>query len=179
MLRNSIQLNPEVEHHVGDMRSIRLGRKFKAVLIHDAINHMLSEEDLRSAFATAADHLDPGGLFVAAPDFFKETFSDPRVDHATHSDEKMELTYIAYSYDPDPGDTTVETIMFYLLRERGGLRIEQDRHVLGLFPRADWRAWMEEAGFTVEEVPRVYSNGQEQGILLVGVLAGVGDSADA
>ena len=69
MLQNSINLNPEVEHHVGDMRSIRLGRKFKAVPIHDAINHMLSEEDLRSAFATAAAHLDPGGVFVAAPDF--------------------------------------------------------------------------------------------------------------
>ena len=41
MLAHSKALNPGVEHHLGDMRSVRLGRKFQAVLIHDAISYLL------------------------------------------------------------------------------------------------------------------------------------------
>ena len=170
MLRNSMRLNPEVEHHVGDMRSVRLGRKFKAVLIHDAINYMLSEEDLRLAFATAVAHLRPGGVFVTAPDHFRETFHGPRIDHSTRSDGKTELTYIEYEYDPDPGDTTVETIMFYRIREEGGLRIEQNRHVTGLFSKATWIGLMEESGFGVEERRCPGGDDPRQSCLLVGVL---------
>ena len=46
MLEHSRRLNPEVEHHVGDMRTFRLDRKFDAVLVHDAICYMLNEDDL-------------------------------------------------------------------------------------------------------------------------------------
>jgi SAM-dependent methyltransferase len=37
MLDLSRTLNPGAEHLVGDMRTLRLGRTFDAVLIHDAI----------------------------------------------------------------------------------------------------------------------------------------------
>src|ERR1700720_771929 len=37
MLDVSAQLNPDAEHFQGDMRSVRLGKTFDAVLIHDAI----------------------------------------------------------------------------------------------------------------------------------------------
>ena len=52
------------------MRSIRLGRTFKAVLIHDAISYMLTEGDLGDAFGTARAHLEPGGVLIVAPDWF-------------------------------------------------------------------------------------------------------------
>jgi hypothetical protein len=171
MLQNSIKLNPRVEHHVGDMRTIRLGRKFKAVLIHDAIAYMLTEEDLRLTFATAVAHLEQGGVFVTAPDDFRETFSGPRVDHSIHSDGATEVTYIEYSYDPDPTDTTTESIVFYLIREEGRLRIEQDRHITGLLPKATWIRLIEEAGFEVEERPCTLGDDPRQSCLLVGVLA--------
>lgn len=35
---------------------------FDAVLAHDAISYMLTEDDLRAVFATARAHLRPGGL---------------------------------------------------------------------------------------------------------------------
>ena len=36
----------------------------------------------------------------------------------------------------------------YLLRERDGdVRVEHDRHVEGLFARADWIRWLTKAGF--------------------------------
>ncbi len=50
-------LNPECEHVAGDMRSVRLGRTFDAVFIHDAVMYMTTENDLRAALAIAAAHL--------------------------------------------------------------------------------------------------------------------------
>jgi hypothetical protein len=168
MLALSAKLNPGVEHHVGDMRTVRLDRKFKAVIIHDAIDYMLNEADLRAAFETAAAHLEPGGVFITAPDHFRETYRDPRVTSTTRSDGKTELTFIEYDYDPDPEDTTVESIMFYLIREGGELRIEQDRHVTGLFPLQTWLDLMEKAGFSVEQLRCENGDDPRQSVLLVG-----------
>src|SRR5262245_19941812 len=47
MLELSRTLNPECEHHTEDMRSLRLGRLFDAVFVHDAIMYMITEEELR------------------------------------------------------------------------------------------------------------------------------------
>jgi len=56
MLTVSRALNPDCEHIEGDMRTVRLGRVFDAVLIHDPIMYMTTEPDLRSAMATAFAH---------------------------------------------------------------------------------------------------------------------------
>jgi hypothetical protein len=37
MLAVSRALNPDLEHVQGDMRTVRLGRHFDAVFVHDAI----------------------------------------------------------------------------------------------------------------------------------------------
>lgn len=151
MLALSRRLNPDVEHLRGDMREMRLGRTFKAVLIHDAVSHMLSESDLFAAFRTAAAHLEPEGVFLTTPDYFRETFRGPRVEVETHTGHGLELTYLEYAHDPDPDDCTLETVFTHLIREGGRLRIEHDRMITGIFSRAVWRRLMEEAGFAVEE----------------------------
>ncbi|MDP3051598.1 MAG: class I SAM-dependent methyltransferase [Eubacteriales bacterium] len=170
MLAQCKRLNPTVEVHVGDMRSIRLGRKFPVVLIHDAISYILSESDLLATFRSVAAHLEPGGVFITSPDHFAETFHALKVGHATHSDGNMEVTYLEYTYDPDPSDTKIETIMFYLIRAEGGLRIEHDRHVTGLFPKSTWIGLMNEAGFSVEERAFHLGTAKQPYELLVGVL---------
>ena len=169
MLANSRKLNPDVEHFVGDMRTVRLGRTFKAVLIHDAINYMQTEEDLCAAFNTAREHLPPGGVLVTSPDYFLETFEDGVVRHRKQSEGKIELTYIEYDYDLDPIDSEYESVMFYLIRQKGQLRVELDRHVLGLFPLKTWLELMEEAGFVVEKYDCDVSAVRRQSFLLVGV----------
>ena len=85
MIEQARKLNPDEEFHVGDMRTIRLNRKFKAVIIHDAIDYMLSEDDLRATFATAAAHLEKGGVFITAPDCLRESFKEPFVNHGTNT----------------------------------------------------------------------------------------------
>lgn len=172
MMRHSKRLNPGVEHIVGDMRTVRLGRTFQAVLIHDAVSHMQTEADLRATFATAAAHLEPGGVFITGPDHFRETFRGPFVDSTTHSDGETELTFIEFACDPDPADTTVETILFYLIRKGGELRIELDRLTTGLFARQRWLDLMAEAGFEVACCRRELSGADAQPDMLVGTLRG-------
>ena len=170
MLANSKRLNPSVEHHIGDMRSVRLGRTFKAVIIHDAICCMLTEADLRATFATAKAHLELGGVFITAPDWFRETFKGTFVTHSTRRRGDLELTCIEYLYDPDPGDTSLEAVFFYMMKENGSLRIERDLHTMGLFPMQTWLRLIGEAGFDVETARYpVHEDGREAH-LLVGVL---------
>ena len=74
MVTLSRELNPECEHLVGDMRTLRLGRAFDAVLVHDAVAYMTTEGDLLAAIRTAFEHTRPGGAAIFAPDCFRETF---------------------------------------------------------------------------------------------------------
>ena len=168
MLALSMRLNPEVEHHVGDMRTVRLGCGFKAVLIHDAICYMLTEDDLRATFATSKAHLESGGVLIVAPDWFRETFEGTTVLHWTRRKDGLELTCIEYLHDPDPGDTTIESIFFYILEESGKISVEQDRHITGLFSFDAWLRLMEEAGFWVEIKRYPAYDGGYGGYLLVG-----------
>ena len=69
MLAMSRALNPELEHHEGDMRTVRLGRQFDAVFVHDAVCYMTTESDLRKAIETAFVHCKPGGVALFCPDY--------------------------------------------------------------------------------------------------------------
>ena len=169
MLANSRRLNPEVEHHVGDMRTVRLGRTFKAVIIHDAISYMTTEDDLRAVFATASAHLEPGGVFATSPDHVTETFKVHLSSAKSRSDGVRTLSYVEYDYDPDPADSQYESLFIYIINEHGPVRIEHDRHILGLFPKARWPALLDEAGFDTEVRDYgVHPDGHE-GYLFVGV----------
>jgi ubiquinone/menaquinone biosynthesis C-methylase UbiE len=73
MLEVSRELNPECEHVKGDMRTVRLGRVFDAVFVHDAVAYMTSEDDLRLVMATAFAHCRHGGAAMFDPDDLGET----------------------------------------------------------------------------------------------------------
>ena len=156
MLSHSRRLNPDARHCADDMRSVRLGETFDAVLIHDAIDYMLTEADLIAAFASARAHLRPGGLLMAAPDDYAETFHPPRVRHETRRADGKELTYVEYS--AAPSGSRVETAYVFFLNEGDELRVEVDRHVTGLFPIAAWERLLREAGFAPQRVDYPYAD---------------------
>ena len=170
MLDLSRQLNPDVPHHPGDMRSVRLGETFDAVAIHDAVCYLLSEEDLRATFSTARAHLNPGGILLLTPDYLKESYSGPTVLHWVCHQSEPRFTVIEYCHDPDPSDTTIESVFFFLFQEEGGLKIEQDRHTTGLFPSHTWLELMGEEGFDGELVTLPGYEGGYGGHLFVGQL---------
>lgn len=163
MLANCRRLNPGIPAHVGDMRQIRLGQRFDIVLIHDAIDYMTNEVDARAALATAAAHLNPGGVAVIAPTYLRETFVEHDVEQDFGSDEDRQLTYFSYVHDPNPNDSMFELIMIYLIRDAvtGKVRVEEDRHRCGLFDADFWARAMEETGFNLQMRPSTDAMGDD------------------
>jgi len=157
MLGVSRALNPECEHEIGDMRTLRFGRTFDAVFVHDAVMYLTREKDLRAAIATAFAHLRPGGVALFVPDDTKETWR-ATTSHGGHDAPDRALRYLAWSYDPDPADTTTVVAYAFLLREGARTRAVHDRHVLGLFPRATWVRAFEDAGFSLTTSPYLHSS---------------------
>jgi SAM-dependent methyltransferase len=153
MLEHSRRLNPECEHHVGDMRTVRLGETFDAVFVHDAVSYMTTEADLSAAITTAFAHCRPGGAALFAPDHVVETFQ-PGTDCGGHDGESRAMRYLEWSWDPDPADTTCVTDYTHVLREAdGSVTVHHDRHVEGLFPRATWLRLLRGAGFEPRVLP--------------------------
>jgi SAM-dependent methyltransferase len=157
MLEVSREANPECEHVQGDMRTLRLGREFDAVFVHDAVMYMTTAEDLRQAIRTAAVHCRPGGAALFAPDHLREHFRTG-TDYGGHDGNDRAARFLEWTWDPDPLDTTYTVDYAYLLREAdGSVRVEHDRHVEGLFPRATWLRLLEETGFAATAVPVEHS----------------------
>ena len=153
MLAHCQSLNPGMETHVGDMRDLQLGRTFDVVLIHDAIDYMLSAEDVSRALATAHAHLKPGGLLLVAPTYVAESFVDHDVAHDHTTIDDAPLTYFSYVHDPDPSDTTFEMILLYLLSDAitHQVQVIEDRHTCGLFSTDTWMSLLQGAGFDVQQ----------------------------
>ena len=107
---------------------------------------------------------------ITVPDWFRETFKGTSVDHRTRTKGGKELTYVQYVTDPDPADTTIETIFIYIIKEGGQIKIEQDRHITGLFSLETWLELLAQAGFETEARPYPVYDDDDEGYLLVGVL---------
>jgi hypothetical protein len=153
MLAVSRALNPECEHFEGDMRTVRLDREFDAVFVHDAVCYMTTESDLRQAIATAYEHCAPGGVALFAPDHVVENFRSSS-DHGGEDGADVSVRYLEWTWDPDPMDTTYTVDYAILVRgSDGSVKVVHDRHIEGLFPRADWLRFLSEAGFDATMVP--------------------------
>lgn len=154
MIEVSRALNPECDHLQGDMRTVRLGRTFDRVFIHDAICYMTTKDDLRRALETAFVHTRPGGAALFAPDHLRETLTLDTEHGGEDAEDGRGLRYLSWSWDPDPSDETCLTDYAYLVRDRdGSMRVVHDRHVEGVFPRAVWLELLREVGFEPRIVP--------------------------
>jgi SAM-dependent methyltransferase len=159
MLAISATINPECEHLIGDMRTVRLGRTFDAVLIHDAICYMTTEDDLRAALTTAALHLRPGGVAVFAPDHITEQFV-VGTDHGGEDGPPLPsggpgpaLRYLEWTTDPDPSDSTYRVDYAVLTRDaEGSVVVRHDVHIEGLFDRKTWIGLIESARLRAQAV---------------------------
>ena len=148
MLELSRTINPECEHLPGDMRRLRLGRTFDAVFVHDAVDYMLTEDDVRAAIATVGTHCRPGGVAIVVPDHLTENFV-VSTEHGGSDEGDRGLRYLMWTWDPDPSDQTNLVDFAYLLKEGSDVTVEHDRHLCGLFPRALWVEALEQEGFEV------------------------------
>ncbi len=156
------ELNPEATYLVDDMRSVRLGRRFDAVFIDDAIVYMVDESDLAAVFRTAFEHLEPGGVMLTYAEAQPATFEQNKTTVSKRGKGDVEVVFIENNYDPDPTDTWFETMLMYLIRRGGGeLVVETDLHRCCIYPPATWRKNLEASGFEVSEVRFEHSDFEE------------------
>ena len=159
------RLNPDCTHVQGDMRTVRLGRMFDAVLAHDAVDYVTSEDDLRLVVETAFAHCRPGGIAVFAPDHTAETFRASTGGGGGGDDGSgRQASFRERTSDPDPGDDWILAEYEFTLREADGtVRVVPEAHRLGSFSRDTWLRLLTAAGFRPEKQ--------------AGVAAGSGDRA--
>jgi len=146
MLAVSRAVNPECEHLLGDMRSLRLNRQFDVVLIHDAIMYAIEPADVLATLRTAALHCRPGGTVAVLPDCVRETFTAETACGGHDGEDGRAFRYLEWRWDPDPADDTyVVDYAFELRAPDGTATVTHDRHLQGLFSRARWLQWFTEA----------------------------------
>jgi SAM-dependent methyltransferase len=150
MLAHARGVNPEVEYLPGDIRDVRLGRTFDAVLLHDASAYLTTLPELRAAYETAAAHLAPGGVLVTPPEELRDRFEQHHVRSQTHAAGDISVTTVQVSFDPDPADTSFEETYVFLIRQGGRLTVETDTHLTALYHLDEVVAALRDAGFDPE-----------------------------
>ena len=119
-------------------------RSFDAIFVHDAIDYMITEADLRQAAATAYEHCRPSGVAVLVPDNIAEISSPapitaammgrtPRRALPSPSATRIRLT-------PAPAPT-----MPSCFGRDGSVKVVHDMHEF--FPRALWLRVLTDVGF--------------------------------
>jgi SAM-dependent methyltransferase len=172
MLEVSRRLNPDCTHVLGDMRSIRLRRTFDAVLVHDAVDYVTSEDDLRLVIDTAFAHCRPGGLAVFAPDHTAETFRAGTGRGGGGDDGTgRQASFRERTSDPDPGDDWIlAEYEFTLCEADGTVRVVPEVHRLGSFGRDTWLRLLATAGFAAADALTAEAGAHERGsrVIFVG-----------
>ncbi len=149
MLAVSRRLNPECTHLRGDMRAIRLGRMFDAVLVHDAVDYVTCEPDLRRVIETAFAHCRPGGIAVFVPDHTAETFRANIGGGGSSDADGRQGSFRERTWDPDPADDWVQAEYEFVLRAADGtVQVVGETHRLGAFRRDTWLRLLAGAGFS-------------------------------
>jgi SAM-dependent methyltransferase len=149
MLTVSRRLVPECQHVQGDMRTVRLGRGFDAVLVHDAIDYITGLDDLAQVIGTAFAHCRAGGIALFVPDYVKDDFAELTGGGGGGPDaDGRQASFAEHTWDPDPGDDWIQADYEFRLRETDGtVAVICETHRLGAFSRADWMRLITEAGF--------------------------------
>lgn len=148
MLDKAKETNPEIEYIEGDMRTIRLNRRFDCVIIPDSIDYMVSLDDLKQAIQTSAVHLKSGGVLLIAAKT-EETFQNNNFAYTGEKDD-IHVTLLENNYINPYAPNTYEITMVYLIRQKGKLTKYIEDSLAGLFPQAAWDDLLREAGFIVE-----------------------------
>jgi SAM-dependent methyltransferase len=151
MLAVSRRLNPECAHLQGDMRTVRLGRPFDAVLVHDAVDYVTCEADLRQVIDTAYAHCRPGGIALFVPDHVADTFRASGGRGGGSDAAGRQASFEEWTWDPDPDDDWAQAEYEFVLRAADGtVQVIEEAHRLGAFRREQWLRMLTAAGFDPE-----------------------------
>ena len=156
-IRSRLRVTP------GDVRSVRTGEKYDAVIsLFHVISYQTSDQDLKLAFETAAQHLLPGGLFVF--DFWygpAVLTQRPEVRVLRLSDARCAVTRIAEPELRSREDIVDVNYSLFIEEKASGLinRLQETHSMRYLFlPElstlaGDWFELLETRAWLSEELP--------------------------
>ncbi len=154
MLEEARRFNPRGTYVQGDIRTVRLGQTFDAVLLLDALNYLCTRGDLLRAFVTAFEHLPPKGLLITQADFTAERFPAGQTFLSRHEHNGASVHITEQFSEPGLDGHTYRRTFFYRIEQGGEVRHERDEHLCGLFPESLWCELISEAGFLVRRLAR-------------------------
>ncbi len=134
----------------GDLRSLRLGRTFDAVLcLGTAFNYITEDADVRKALRTARLHLRPGGLLVLDLTNFTSFGAKPRNVRAETDYRDPDGTRIAiYAFNDQDRRRRIHTARFITLVHRGNLiRLSFDESPLRMWTKDSLAGALARDGF--------------------------------
>ena len=139
---------PGVALHEGDMRTLRLARRFDAVVcLFSAIGYMTTLDDLAAAITTLGDHLVPGGVLVVEPWVEPDDWHDGSV--YSEAAKAGDLAVARVSRTWREGDQSLIE-MHYALATPDRTWSVVEPHRMGLFTTEHQLDAFRAAGLTVE-----------------------------
>lgn len=96
--KSAAQSDAQLTYAAGDIRTVRLDSTFDAVIsLFHVMSYQTTNRDLHDAFATAAAHLQPGGLFIFDCWYGPGVLTDPPVVRVKEvlADDGIQVTRIA------------------------------------------------------------------------------------
>lgn len=146
------RLGDRVPLHIGDMRTLDLGRTFDAVTcLFSSISYMTTERDLFAAYERFAAHLNPGGVLVVdgwvRPEAWKDDYR-AAPDYAT--DGELQVVRLTHT---SRDDRIARLDIHHLVHDASGIHHFVERHTSMLVPTETYIAAAEAAGLTTGVVP--------------------------
>ncbi len=148
MIKQARRVNPGAKYVKGDLRTVKAGEWFDAVLLHDAVSYMQTRLDLVKAMKNVKAHLRPGGVAVVLPDYLQETFVPGEGAEVEAEVDGRHLQ--ALSRVESAGRGRFALLMTFVITDlkSGRRRVIEDRHICGLFGMTGWLAAFEKAGLS-------------------------------
>jgi SAM-dependent methyltransferase len=137
----------------GDVRTVRIGRKFDAVIsLFHVMSYQVGNEDLASAFKTAREHLGTGGIFVFDCWYGPAVLTDrPARREKVLEDSEIHVTRIA---EPvmHPNENVVDVKYHVLVKDKATGRVEvlDEVHRMRYLFAPEVRLMLGSAGFELE-----------------------------
>ncbi len=148
-----VEAPPRVVFEQGDARTVRVGRRFGAVVsLFHVVSYQTTPEDLEAMLATVREHLHPGGLFLFDCWYGPGVLSDPPVTRVRRCEgDGREVVRVA---EPRllPSLDCVDVCYDLLLLDPVARTFEraQEVHRMRYFFLPALRALLEASGFTLE-----------------------------
>lgn len=142
----------EISYQQGDIRSIRLQKKFDVVIsLFHVMSYQVTNDDLHEALATCRLHLDTGGLCLFDFWYGPGVMTDPPAVRVKElEDDSVKITRIAQpDLFPNENRVDVNYKVFVENRASGDIEQIQETHAMRYFFLPELELFSRQSGFNI------------------------------